>query len=150
MIVMMEMITLNGLKITNAKTFISYLNTVCNTFISTTVDLYDPCIVWYDGYKIHIDSWSPYVLDELDADNIKYKEFNNTLMAYMFIRYEYNREMNRQKYGMFEFNNESIVHIERPIMPYRKPRHDDIDPTKTTLFRRPNENECRYMPVYAF
>ena len=141
--------TLNGITINNSKTFISYLNSIAETFISSTVDLYDPCIVYFDD-RWNIESWNPYTLDELDEDHIKYWEFNSVFAAYAFICYEENREKNNHKYGMFGFNDEAIVRVERPNRPFRKPRHSDIDPTKTTIFRRPNENECRYMPVYAF
>ena len=146
---MMEMTTLNGMTLRNTTTFITYLNSVFETFVSTTADLYDPCIVYFDD-RWNIESWNPYTLDELDEDHIKYWEFNSVYAAYEFIRHEHMREKNNYRYGIFSFNDEAVVRIERPNRPFRKPRYDDIDVTKTTLFRKPKEEECRYMPVYAF
>ena len=149
MVIMKDIKTLNGMTLKNTKTFISYLNSTFETFVSTTADLYDPCIVYFDD-RWNIESWNPYTLDELEADHIKYWEFNSVFAAYEFIRFMETKETNNRKYGIFGFNDEAIVRIERPNRPFRKPRHSDIDPTKTTLFRKPKENECRYMPVYAF
>lgn len=149
---MMEMTTLNGMTLKNTKAFISYLNSTFETFVTTTADLYDPCIVYFDDRWI-IDSWNPYALDELDEDHIKYWEFNSVYVAYEFIRFMETREKNNRRYGIFSFNNEAVIaviRINRPNRPYKKPRHENIDPTKTALFRRPKEGECGYMPVYAF
>ena len=146
---MTEIRTLNGMTLRNATTFITYLNSTFETFVSTTADLYEPCIVYFDD-RWNIDSWSPYTIDELDEDHIKCYEFNSVYDAYEFIRHEHMREKNNRRYGIFSFNNEAIVRIERPNRPFRISRYNDIDVTKTTLFRKPKEGESRYMPVYAF
>ena len=143
-------VTLNGMTLTTTPAIINYLNSAFDTFVTTSVDLYDPCVIYYFDDKWNIESWSPAILDELDEEHIKYWEFNTVLVAYEFIRHEENKETNNRKYGIFGFNNEAIVRVERPNRPFRKPRHSDIDPAKTTLFRRPKEGESRYMPVYAF
>ena len=146
-----NIITINGIVLNNSKAIITYLNTVCNTFVSTSMDLNDPCYVWYDGYKINIESWHPYISEEFGSDSM-YAEFDNIFEAWNYICREYTKELNRQKYGMFEFNNEAVVNIRRPILPFRKPRREpNYDVTKTTLFRAPREDEeDRYMPVYSF
>lgn len=143
--------TLNGIKLNGSKTIIAYLNTVCNTFVSTSCDLDEPCYAWYDGYKIHIESWHPYIEEEFGSDR-SYAEFENVFEAWQFICREYTREENNRQFGLFGFNNEAIVNIMRPIRPYRKPRREpNYDVTKTTIFRAPREDEeDRYMPVYAF
>ena len=143
-------VTLNGMTLTTTPAIINYLNSAFDTFVTTSVDLYDPCVIYYFDDKWNIESWSPAILDELDADNIEYHEFNTVLVAYEFIRFVETKEKNNRRYGIFSFNNEAVVRINRPNRPYRKPRHENIDPTKTTLFRKPKERENRYMPVYSF